>query len=318
MEMDQPMILAATTDGPRAEALRVHTRRRNFLARALGLGAGAATLAATRRPAEAQIAPVPGVTDAGILNFSLNFEYLGSEFYTNGLTGAGIAAAGLPINGSGTPGPTITKANPTVPFATPSLRQFFTELGRDEQAHVLTVRAAVTAAGGTPIAKPAIDLLNSFNTASQLAGLGATFDPYADETSFLLGAYILEDVCVSALHGAAPLIVSKAVLAGAAGLLGVESYQAGAIRTLLYQRGRGAATQAISTVRANASGVADFGVAQGPLNNGPAGTASIVLADRNALALARNFRQVLNIAYLAPGAAAGGFFPMGIGGTIRG
>ena len=167
------------------------------------------------------------------------------------------------------------------------------------------------------IAKPTIDLENSFALAGMMAGMPG-FDPYANETNFLLGAYILEDVCVTALHGAAPLIVNKAILNSAAGLLGVEAYQAGAIRTLLYQRGMGAATQAISTVRANASCVAEFGVAQGPLANGPAGSTSIVLADATALAFARTPRQVLNIAYLSPGAMAGGFFPNGVGGTITG
>ena len=87
---------------------------------------------------------------------------------------------------------------------------------------------------------------------------------------------------------------------------------------MLYQRGMGAATQAISTVRANASGVGDFGVAQGPLGAGPSGNTSIVLADSNALAFARTFREVLNIAYLSPGATGGGFFPMGVNGTIQG
>ncbi|MBW4025415.1 MAG: ferritin-like domain-containing protein, partial [Proteobacteria bacterium] len=33
--------------------------------------------------------------------------------------------------------------------------------------------------------------------------------PFASETNFLLGAYVLEDVCVSALCGAAPRIASK-------------------------------------------------------------------------------------------------------------
>ena len=306
----------------RAAALRVHTRRRGFLARVLGLGAGAAALTTIDRDAEAQIAPVAGVTDVGILNFALNFEYLGSEFYTNGLTGTGIAAAGLPITGSGTPGATITKANPKVTFATPLLQQFFTELARDEQAHVLTVRATVGGIGGTPIAKPAIDLLNSFNTASVLAGLGASFDPYQNETNFLLGAYILEDVCVTALHGAAPLIVNKTVLDGAAGLLGVESYQAGAIRTLLNELGEAGRTQAISNLRAQASGEGDdYGVGDGAMNSNPnTGQTSIVLSDPTGQAFARTFSQVLRIVYLNPNSSStpGGFFPKGVNGTIAG
>ncbi len=143
----------------------------------LGLGAGAMALGGARQAAEAQIAPVPGVTDAAILNFALNFEYLGSEFYTYGLTGAGIAAQGIPITGTGTPGLTITKANPMVTFATPLVQQFFNELAHDERAHVVTVRAAYPSLGATPIAKPTIDLLNSFNTASMLAGLGRPSTP---------------------------------------------------------------------------------------------------------------------------------------------
>ncbi len=313
-------MFAKTVEDLGASKLLAHARRRSFLARVLGLGAGAVAMAASEGSAEAQVMPVPGVTDAAILNFALNFEYLGSEFYTYGLTGMSIAAQGLPISGMGSPGPTITKANPVVPFATPLLQQFFTELARDEQAHVTSVRAGLASLGAMPIAKPEIDLLNSFNTASQLAGLGATFDPYANETNFLLGAYILEDTCVTALHGAAPLIVSKTILNSAAGLLGVEAYQAGTIRAFLNQRGMGAATQAISVVRATAShNNDDFGVAQGPLGFGPAGSTSIVLADRNALAFARNFRQILNIAYLNPNnPASGGFFPNGVNGPIQG
>ena len=295
-------------------ALALHTRRRGFLARALGL-AGLAGVAGRATPALAQATST--VNDGSILNFALNFEYLGAEFYTYGLTGKDITTLGIPVAGVGTLGPVTVKPNPVVPGLSAMQLSFFNELAMDERAHVLFVRQSLTTFGVAPIARPAIDLLNSFNLASMMAGLGP-FDVYASPTNFLLGAYTLEDVCVTALHGAAPLLKNKNIIAGASGLLGVESYQAGSIRAQLYELGQGTATQAISALRASASGVGDYGAAQGPLDLGPAGTTSIVLADANALAFARTFRQILNIAYLAPGATAGGFFPKGVNGAIQG
>lgn len=293
-------------DGPRG-------RRRGFL-KALGLGAGALGLSGAGRTAWAQAG---GVNDVAILQFALNLEYLEAEYYTYAVTGGGIEALGIPTTGAGVPGPITIKSNPKVPFASPAIAQYATEIAVDEQKHVVLERNTLAAFGAQPVARPALDLLNSFNVLAAAAGLPTPFDPFASDVNFLLGAYIFEDVGVSAYHGAARLIKNKDILDAAAGILAVEAYHSGSIRTVLFAQGQGAATDAISGVRQALGGSVDYGVDNGPLGQGPKGNASVVLTDANAVAASRTVRQVLNIVYGGVNAAAGLFFPNGLNGPIH-
>lgn len=245
-------------------------------------------------------------SDADILNFALNLEYLEAEFYLMAVNGVGLSNAD--INGVGATGNVI--GGGAVPFTTPAIQQYAKSIANDELAHVEFLRAAL---GSAAVARPTIDLYNSFNTAALAAGLiqpGQTFNPFADEKSFLLGAYIFEDVGVTAYHGAAPLIQSKAYLAAAAGILAVEAYHAATVRTLLFQMGMGDATAKISALRAAASGAADD---QGVVMNGQS---NITPTDFNALAFSRTTTQVLNIVYLGGASGNYGFFPQGLNGAI--
>jgi len=254
--------------------------------------------------AQAQAAYTPSDTD--ILNFALNLEYLEAEFYLRAVNGTGLTSADT--GGLGTLGDVV--GGSPVPFKSPVIQQYATSIANDEAAHVKFLRSAL---GGAAVARPAIDLYNSFNTLAVAAGLvgpGETFNPFADDVSFLLGAYIFEDVGVTAYHGAAPLIQSKTYLAAAAGILAVEAYHAANIRTVLYKRKQGDATAKISAVRAAASGAADD---QGVVWNG---VANITPTDANALAFSRTTTQVLNIVYLGGASGNFGFFPKGLNGAI--
>ena len=272
-------------------------------------GAALATMMLGRGRANAQAA----VTDNDILNFALNLEFLEAQFYTIATTGMTLDQAGLSTkSGSGSAGGAVTvKANAKVPFVTPFLQQFANEVAADEQNHVKFLQ---TTLGTAAVAQPAIDLMNSFNALAQAAGLGSTFDPFASETNFLLGAFIFEDVGVTAYQGAAGLISSKTYLDKAVGIHNVEAYHAASIRTRIFQAGATAqaASQAIAATRAKLDGTNNDDVGVGITN----GAATIVDNDSNAMTYARSTTQVLSIVY-GGGSGMGAFYPAGMNGTIK-
>ncbi|GAC1607180.1 MAG: ferritin-like domain-containing protein [Pseudarthrobacter sp.] len=292
-------------------------RRRLFRAAGIaGIGGAAALLTSSPAFASSPAHAAPGSgkpagapSDGAILNFALNLEYLEAEFYLRAVTGRGLDE-GL-TDGKGRRGGVTGGGE--VPFKPGSLiGKYAKEIAADEESHVRFLRAAL---GGAAVSRPQIDLEASFTAAALAAGLikeGQTFNPFADETSFLLGAFIFEDVGVTAYKGAAPLIDNKTYLEAAAGILAVEAYHAGIIRTTLYALGLQEPAQAISDARDSLDGP---GLDQGI---GTEDTANLVPADENAIAFSRSPGQVLNIAYLTPEAVReGGFFPEGVNGEIN-
>ncbi len=287
------------------------TDRRVFLKAAgvagLGtVGAGASTLLGASSAGATNGA---GPSDSAVLNFALNLEYLEAQFYWNAAYGENIGFRFT--SGRGDRGGVI--GGHQVPFTTPAIATMAREIAQDEKDHVLFLRAAL---GDAKVAQPTIDLKNSFTAAAQAAGLigpDDEFDPFADEVSFLLSAFIFEDVGVTAYKGAAPLISNKTFLEAAAGILAVEAYHAGIIRTRLYDRGLFDAVEAISGARDSLDGSTDLDQGIG----GP-DEANLVPTDQNGIAFSRSAGQVLNIAFLNPESVTrGGFFPKGVNGAIR-
>jgi hypothetical protein len=288
------------------------TDRRRFLkiASATGLGIlGASVARPAAAAASASAEDANSISDSAILNFALNLEYLEGEFYSFAVHGHG-----LPDNltqGTGRLGP-VTGGR-AVPFKTKSISQYAAEIAQDEFNHV---RFLHTTLGSAAVARPAINIEQSFTAVAIAAGLikpGQTFDVYANENNFLQGAFIFEDVGVTAFKGAAPLISNKTFLSAAAGMLAVEAYHAATIRTSLFERDLAREADAISAARDSLDGPSDDD--QGITLNGKA---NIVPADSNSIAFDRTPGRVLNVVYLTPNAAtSGGFYPDGVNGEIR-
>jgi hypothetical protein len=282
--------------------------RRTFL-RAAGLAGLGAVGGATLLGAGALPASAAPISDSAVLNFALNLEYLEAEFYLHAYYGWGVPSSS--IEGTGTLGK--VKGGHKVHFKSREIRQYAREIAQDELNHVQFLRGAL---GSAAVARPAIDLQTSFTAAARAAGLISshqTFNPFANENNFLLAAFIFEDVGVTAYKGAAPLINNKAYLEAAAGILAVEAYHAGIVRTSLYAKGLYKATQAISNARDSLDGKTDDDRGIGSKHSG-----NLVPTDNNSIAYSRTPGNVLNIVYLTPKAAtSGGFFPAGVNGGIN-
>jgi len=257
----------------------------------------------TFQPQTVPVAPTSTFNDVDYLNFALNLEYLEASYYLIAATGSGLEAAD---SGSGAGAVT---GGAQVPFTSKIQQEYAYEIAQDELNHVRFLRSAL---GSSAVSAPAIDLQNSFNAAAAAAGIGPSFNPFASFDTFLVGAFVFEDVGVTAYHGAAPLLTNKTYLGAAAGIMAVEAYHAAEVRALVLQAGSayvGYANQ-ISALRATLGGG----------NETSLSATSIVACDpTNAIAYARTTSEVLQIVYATSdgGVTSGGFFPAGLNGNIH-
>ncbi len=269
---------------------------RNLSGSTLAVMAG---LAMGQAPAQAQTTTGASIArDIDILNFALNDEYLESEFYSYATAGKGIETFGVGITGQNGTGATATPGTTTggglVNFTDPTIQTIANQLADDERKHVNFVRTTITTLGGTPIAKP------SLNVAALAQKLNV--DPAAQST-FLIGGRSFCDVGVSAYAGTSKYLLTPAVIQGAARILAVEAYHAGNLRLLIAQAG-------ITAPKLDNEDVPPPPASTDYFYVDPTGDAYAVI---------RTVLQVLGVFYLQPDSASptpGGFFPNGVNANI--
>jgi len=266
------------------EVIAAAPNRRRFLSKIAVASAGAAALGAGLMEGQTTTTPP---TDADILNFALNLEYLEAEFYTVATTGKTIDQLGISITGSGnqgaaTGGKMVNLTNSSFPTGAIAM-----EIAADERSHVTLIHQALTAAGAQPIAQPAINL----------DALGIGFGSLAE---FLTLARAFEDVGVTAYAGAAPLISDKGILGYAARILAAEAEHASNIRLQVAQLG-------IPTTLLDGVDILPPPSGQNYFSLNSVG-----------LAQTRTPGQVLYIVYGSmANVTSGGFFPNGVNGAIN-
>jgi hypothetical protein len=280
--------------------------RRGFIAGTMASAVAIAGCSSNSSSTPTTTTTPTALTDADYLNFALNLEYLEAEFYLRAATGSGLSATDAGTGAGAVTGGAMVTGWSAVQ------QQYAYEIAQNELNHVRFLRQAL---GTAAVSRPAIDLTNSFNAAAIAAGVvaaGGTFNPFSSPQAFQVGAFIFEDVGVTAYHGAAKLLTTKSNLTAAAGIMAVEAYHAAEIRAQILALGAPYLTYAnqISTLRASLGGG----------NETTLSATSITAADTtNAIAFGRTTDQVLHIVYATGGGAGvakGGFFPSGLNGNI--
>jgi rubrerythrin len=218
------------------------------------------------------------ITDADILNFALNLEYLEAEFYTVAVTGKNLVESGILTSADET-GPTTGGA--AVNFgSSPQVKMIAQQILNDEQNHVKFLRSAL---GSAAVKKPTINL-------------NATGSGFGSYQQFLELARDFEDTGVSAYGGAAPMIKNATYLAAAARIALTEAEHSGVIRLKMVLTG-------LQEPKTDSQDV-------------PPTWDTLFSVTTDGFAIVRTTSQVLKIVY-AGGTTKGGFFPDGVNGTIH-
>ena len=302
-----------------ADALDARARqgleRREFF-RAIGAAAAVGGgLALAAGPAVSQTAG----GDPVFLNLALQIEYLEAQFFSYASFGTGLPDALL--GGKGTKG--TVYGGRAVQFDDRRIAQFAREIAQDERNHVEFLRATI---GNSAVAaQPNIDIRatvnGAFSTAFRGAGLiGADegFDPYASDENFLLAAFYLEDLVVTAYAGLAARVADATSVDAIAGLAAAEGYHAGMIRSAIYRKSLGnvelrRATVALSEYRDSLDGSEDQD--QGVFR--AQDTANVAPLDDKGRVFRRTPGETLNVLFQSAEAVRrGGFFPNGVNGTV--
>ncbi|XP_021596008.2 desiccation-related protein PCC13-62 [Manihot esculenta] len=262
--------------------------------------------------------------DIDLLEFPLNLEYLGAEFFLHASTGHGLERY-APNLASGGPRPLGAKKAKLDPLIRDVIEQFAWQ----DVGHLRAIKQTVE---GFP--RPLLDLrAESFAKVMDKAfgrSLSPPFDPYASGINFLIASYMIPYVGLTGYIGTNQRLKGSASKQLVAGLLSVKSGQDAVIRGLLYERALEKVqpygitvaefTDRLSDLRNKLGdrGLKDEGLIV-PKYKGAEGKirGNVLAGNQDSVGFARSPREILRIVYGGGNEhSAGGFFPHGANGRI--
>ncbi len=282
--------------------------RRQFLAGAgVGIAGAAAASAAVLGCGDTNVyVDAQGQSEADVLNFALNLEYLEATFYSYIVQGKDIDSS---LTGGG---PAPQNPPPMITFANQQSADLFAEIAFDEISHVSALRSALSTLA---IARPQINF-------SALAAIGPN--------NYIQHARLFEDVGVTAYAGAAAFLTNNNVTA-AAQILAVEGFHSGALRLIAIQQNATYPSTLAGYVPPDGYDIipADPGTVALALAGPTQATGGFFATQAtgttgqsntfSGFAFRRTSSQVLAIVYgsATAGTTKGGFFPAGVNGNIK-
>ena len=149
-------------------------------------------------------------TAESLLNFSSLLQCLEAQFYSCAVYGHSLSDD---LTGSGPQPIGCQHAN----FTNDDIYSLAMDVASNEIAHVNYLR---TALGNNSVQCPLVNIGDAFSAAAD-AALGTTlspaFSPYVNDLYFLTGAFIFEDLGVTAYKGALASFQSSDIMTAAAG-----------------------------------------------------------------------------------------------------
>jgi hypothetical protein len=251
----------------------------------------------------------PPATPVHPLSVPLTLAYLGGQYFSYASRGAGLPQV---LTGQGG----AVSGGRSLAFADPVVGRLAADLADDKAAHITALRAQI---GTAAASQPAIDLSASptgaFSLAARRAGIitgGESFDPYADDSHFLIGALLVENAVAATYRRLLLAEPEAAIAATVTAHLGDSIYHGGVIRALLDDRSTAdpaidAMLDKVGVMLATLDGTKS---GDQVLPGGDMTSSNLLDAGGRPIPFTRADRQVLTALYLSD-SGPGGFLPQG-------